>query len=77
VTRGADDDGQSHGQPQAPKPPAGFDKFWDALQDVAPEGHARLDAVWNKGTGEQKTYVANHKKAEWKALRAKATAVKA
>jgi hypothetical protein len=76
VTRGSDNDGATAEKPEPPSQPPGVQKLWDALEDAAPEGFKSLDAVWGKGSADAKTYIVKHKAAAWKALRAKATAVK-
>lgn len=70
-TRGVDNDGQGADKPKAVAP-NGYEKFWTALEDVAPEGIARLTQVFEAGAKPFRDYVLKNCAREWAALKNRA-----
>lgn len=71
-TRGLDDDGQRSEEKQAPAAPDGFEKFWNGLEYVAPEGMARLTEIFNAAAKPLQQYLLQHHARDWAALKNKA-----
>ncbi len=69
ITRGVDNDGQ----PGTPQAPDGFNEWWTDMQACADNGKAALETAWAKSKRDFKEYTMNQKRAEWAALKAKAT----
>ncbi len=72
-----DDDGNRAGlKGEKPGPPPGYVTWADALEDEAKNGADAYTAAWNgKGSkAEWKTFMANHDKDRWNAIKASANA---
>lgn len=64
-----DDDGQRSEDHKKPESPEGFDKYVTSLQDVAPEGMARLTEVFNGAPKPLQQHLLKHYAKDWAALK--------
>ena len=64
-----DDDGHKSEDHRKPESPDGFDKFLTALQDVAPEGIARLTEVFNATPKPLQQHLLRNYARDWAALK--------
>lgn len=74
VTRKADDDGQRAARAEGPD---GYEDWWTDMTATAANGGAALEAAWNASKKLFKEFTLNKRKAEWIALKAKASKVTA
>lgn len=72
ATRAQDDDGQTSEQFKQPEAPEGFEAFFTALQDVAPEGMARLTSVFNGGAENLRKHLLKNFAQDWLSLKRQA-----
>ena len=57
-----------------PPPPAGFQKWWEGLELVVPEGLERYHAVWTAGTKAYREYAVAHLRGKHEAFKVRARA---
>jgi hypothetical protein len=69
VTSDEDDDGRQAGKTDAPK---GYAEWFEGMEDVAPEGIARLQVEFQKSPREFKEYATRKDVMRWKAVKTKA-----
>lgn len=76
TTRGVDNDGQRQQPAAEVKAPAGFEAWWEGMQDCADNGIGALQAEWNKSKPEFRAHLVNTNKTGWDNLKKKASAVR-
>lgn len=72
ATRGADDDGASATEQEAPKAPDGYEAWASALPALAEDGWPALSGAFNKAKPEFRAYLTTHHKQQWEYLKRQA-----
>lgn len=72
-TEGDNDTENATPEPVVPKPPKGFDAWFDDLQAVADEGLPAMEKMWKASAAELRVYANAHRKAEIAAAKKRAT----
>lgn len=63
---------QEEAAKEAARPPKGFDQWFLDMKATADNGQAALKQAWTDSRADFRTYVTQHRRDEWEALKAKA-----